>query len=281
MRAVVRGEEHERLPVDAVPPQPLEQSADVAVHTCDHGSFRLLRLGPVPILVDAEVGHLHTRLLGLVVSVRDGVGQVEEEGAILAAVHEGQGLVRQHVMAVIDLPAGHALPVRALVGHDVPQGHSLLVAEEEGGVVVVRVALVQVAEEGVEALPGRHAGGALVAQAPLADEAGGIPRLLELLGDGNILRPQIRLRVAANEAAAGVQTGHQHAAGGGADGGAGIELGEPDALRRHPVQVRRPNRGMPVAAEIAVAEIVREDDDDVWSRTRLRARCCNGADDEK
>ena len=42
-----------------------------------------------------------------------------------------------------------------------------------------------------------------------------------------------------------------------------IEAGESHPFRGHPVEVGRADAGMAVAAEIAIAEVVGEDDDDV------------------
>jgi hypothetical protein len=56
----------------------------------------------------------------------------------------------------------------------------------------------------------------------------------------------------------------QAGAGGAADGSGGVEGGEASALGRQTVEMRRPQRGMPVAGKIAVAHVVGEQDDEVW-----------------
>ena len=45
--------------------------------------------------------------------------------------------------------------------------------------------------------------------------------------------------------------------------GTSIKIGEAKAFRRHAVDIGRANAGMTVAAEIAVAEVVGENDDDI------------------
>src|SRR5687767_12441563 len=46
----------------------------------------------------------------------------------------------------------------------------------------------------------------------------------------------------------------------------GVELGEPHPFPRHAVEIRRADDRMSVAAQIAPAQIVREDDDDIRPR---------------
>ena len=69
-----------------------------------------------------------------------------------------------------------------------------------------------------------------------------------------------------------VAAGHQLAAGGGAHGGH-VEIGEADALAVQPVDVRRPQHGVAMARQVAVALVVGEDQDDIGGRLgRCRAR---------
>jgi hypothetical protein len=81
--------------------------------------------------------------------------------------------------------------------------------------------------------------------------------------------------VAAHAGAAVVLAGHEHAARGRADGGAGVEVGEAQALRGHAVEVGRGDDLLAVAAEIAVAEVIGHDPDEVGLRSegRRRKRC--------
>ena len=63
---------------------------------------------------------------------------------------------------------------------------------------------------------------------------------------------------------------------------ADVELSPPLSFRRHAIEAGRSYRGMPVGSEIAVAEIVGKDDDDVgrtlvlsWRVRGPRERGCN------
>ena len=72
---------------------------------------------------------------------------------------------------------------------------------------------------------------------------------------------------------AGVLAGHEAAARRRADGAAGVGLGEAHALGRQAVEVGRLDALLAVAAEVAVAEVVGQDEDDVG----LGAGACTGA----
>jgi hypothetical protein len=61
-----------------------------------------------------------------------------------------------------------------------------------------------------------------------------------------------------------VLAGHEHAAGGSADGIAAVVLGQTHAFRCHAVEVRCLDDFLPVATEIAGAEVIGEDENDVW-----------------
>ncbi len=63
---------------------------------------------------------------------------------------------------------------------------------------------------------------------------------------------------------------HQGAARGTADGIAGVAIGELDAFAAHLVDVRSLDRLAAIAAEIAVSQIIDDDEDDVG----FRGFCC-------
>ena len=184
------------------------------------------------------------------------------------ALDERDGFVGDQRGAVVDADGGDALAVRAGVGHDVAQRHAGVVPPERSRVVIVCVGLVEVAEEIIKALVVRRGRAVLVAEAPFTDERGVIAGLFEQAGDGAVLGFQPDLGIAADGGVAGVLAGHEHAARRRADGGAGVELREAQALRRQPVDVRCGDLLLPVAPEVAVAEIVGEDEDDVGPRIR-------------
>lgn len=71
----------------------------------------------------------------------------------------------------------------------------------------------------------------------------------------------------------GIPSGQQPSARRGADIGAGVEAVQPHTLGAHPIEVRRANQGRTIDPEVAIAEIVSQDDDNILgSRRRLRHR---------
>src|SRR5688572_9515576 len=110
-------------------------------------------------------------------------------------------------------------------------------------------------------------------EVPLADVCGGITaffqrgRYRDLFARetaGRIGKQDISL--AEHSVANRIAAGEQRGAAGGTYRGRGVEIGEAQSLARHSVEVRRANGGRAVTAEITVAEIIDEDDDDVrWS----------------
>ena len=112
---------------------------------------------------------------------------------------------------------------------------------------------------------------------PLADHAGRIAGAVQDLGQGHFTGRQCD-RV-GHRAGFGIGIGRQAAAervAPGQEGSAGrcakrhrrVELRHPHAFRRHPVEVRGLEPGVTVTAEIAKAEIVGKDDDNVGPRGR-------------
>ena len=110
---------------------------------------------------------------------------------------------------------------------------------------------------------------AFVAETPLANQRGRVTGFLQQARHGCVLQAE-RLRervdvacVTAHAGVPGVQAGHQHAAAGSADGRAGVELGEAHSFRGHAIEMRGLNQLLPVAAQISVTQVIREDEDDV------------------
>ena len=62
---------------------------------------------------------------------------------------------------------------------------------------------------------------------------------------------------------ADVKAGHEHAARRGADGRAGIGIGESHAVGGQAIEIRRFDLLLAVAAEVAVAEVIGQDEDDI------------------
>ena len=131
-------------------------------------------------------------------------------------------------------------------------------------------------------------------KAPLADEAGAVAAFVEHFAES----PFVRLQrgpghVAANLQVAGVFAQHERGAGRRANGAAGIEIRETHPFGGEAVEIRRLDLRLAVAAEVAVAEVVGEDEHDarpawrgrvgvrgVVGARRLRG-CRQHADDER
>ena len=156
-------------------------------------------------------------------AVRGVGGDVEQEGFVLIILHEAQGLIKEDVGAVtLEFFLAYLSVKGTLVGII-----KVVIA------VVVRGladAAAFVPEDILEAFVLWAAGG-VVAEVPLADHAGAITRLGEVLGDGELISVQVAAAAGSAEGpgAGRVAAGHQGRAGGGAEG-ADVEVGEADGL---------------------------------------------------
>ena len=134
------------------------------------------------------------------------------------------------------------------------------------GVKGPHVVGVRQAEVVVEAVPGRQEFRA-IAQVPLAVDGGGVVAALEDLGDQGLVgvdadlgaRPECSQDTDAVRVAAGQQRGPR----GRADGLGDVEVGEDAALFGHAVEVGRGVALCAKGADVGVAQVVGEDDDDV------------------
>ena len=121
------------------------------------------------------------------------------------------------------------------------------------------------------------------AEVPLADAGGGVALVLEQARDGEPARLDERRRAALQHAALqrtapGVAAGQDAVARGRADGRGTMGVGEDHAFARQAVEVRRADFGFRVeAAQVAVAEVVGEDEDDVGPRGGSGERGGRGA----
>ena len=180
--------------------------------------------------------------------VRHGVVQVEEERTRVGLLDEGRRLAREQVVDVVALEIG---------------GDRLAVAIQVIGELPVRVAMIEEAEGEIEALLAGFAAGARLAEAPLADHRGAVAGVAQRHRHGDVLVAQRDFTVAADPDVPGVQAGHQRRARRRADRAPRVVLGEPDPFGRQPIEGRRLKLRLSVRAQIAVAEVVRLDEDDV------------------
>ena len=295
--AVVAGEDDDRVIRHAGFLEGGEDAADFLVQARDHRGVSRARgaVGTVAALlrgVGAGLGDhafILFQLFGgdLQGHVRQRRGVVEEEGLGLMGRDEGfgahDGAFAQEVLAderrvglgVLRVGVGREDAVAGRAVGAVVERHFLAVILDEGRVVAVRDPLAGHAEEAVEALLQRTAGGLETAHAPFAERGGRIAGLLERArqrgdagGQGELLAVA-DVAVVAGRGVAGVAAGHQHRARRGADRVAAVVPGEDHPFAGEAVDVRGADDLLAVEADFAVAEVVRQDEDDV--RTGLRA----------
>ncbi len=258
MRTVVAAEKDQRVLILAGLFQLLDHPADVGVHAAHHCREALLLDGPRHVGVLAEMRYFHAvaRVAPhFVVGVGNGVGGFQKPGALIFLFQELQRTPGEQVVRILFL-ARPEIAAQQVGG---------LAVEEMLGVVVMRVRLAEEAEPLVEPFARRVAGGAKLAERPLSEQPGPIARLLQDVGNGHVLWPEgkVRVLVAAGARMAGVVAGHQAAAGRRAYGRAGIGLRKAHPFRGDPVEVRCLHLPGAITAEIAVAEVVGQDQQDV------------------
>src|SRR2546425_9693652 len=132
--------------------------------------------------------------------------------------------------------------------------------------------LIEVTEPFVKAVFVRDARGAFVAQAPLAEGCRVVTGRLEDFCHGEVGGIQRHARVAANPRVSGMLTGHQTTTRRRADRAASVALSEMHPFLRKPVNVRRLDSFLPVTTEVAVTEVVGENENDVRSAVAFRAQ---------
>jgi len=184
------------------------------------------------------------------------VAHVEEERLVPVAADELDGLEVHAVDEV--LPPGQATGDLAVevVGMEVASAADAAVLGDDGLVEAVRPrgdflrAVVRVAGE-----------------VPLADNPGGVAGRPERLGDGDVVGGEV-LRVVGAEVVGDAHAGgplprHQGGAVRRADRRGGVGVGEAHAVAGETVQVGRLVERVAVAAQLRVAQVVGQDEDDV------------------
>ena len=302
-RTVVGGENPERIALEAQFLHEVHEAADLTIHASNHCGVGRAGMRVREIAARTVVGRIgeFAEVFGegvvgdLEREVRDGGGDVAEKRAILVCADEGAGLFGDEVGCVDVSGEGGVGGGRGEVGAD---GEFLVrgefgVADFDGALVVPEVRRVEIVGDGltvvavetVEALLERDAVGARAAEAPFAETAGSVARGLEKFrerdgvgGDGE-LALGFQLAIIADERVAGMFAGHKHATRGSADVVAGVVLGEFQALGGEAIEVRRADDFLAERADVAVAEIVGEDENDVRRATRSRVDRCREGDD--
>ena len=269
----------------------VEHAADVAVHPRDHRGVRGARgevrcvavaLGPgerrvVPFLREVRFEFLVRHVQR---DVRDNGRVVEKERPIPVFMQKCKRLLIDAIRRII-LPLENVVAARiGRVGTPwqrrvarhrwlVVQRDALEIAPEIIRVITVRVALAVVAKKTIEPLMHRVAFRAGKAQTPFAECAGAVSMTAQQLGDGLLrlgdgpLAFRFHFTIVADKGVPGVLAGHEHATRWRADGVAGVVTREAHALPGQAVEVGRLDFLLTVAAQLRVAQVVGENENDV------------------
>ena len=271
LAAVVVGEDDDGVPAEVETVERRQDAPDAGIDPLDHRDV----VGP-GVGVGVERRHVLAAIAGgrwlirpLIGPVRRVVGHVDEDGARAVLLEDADGAIGDqvgHVAGDLDRPIVlEQIGVHRRVG--------------AGGVLVVVDEAALEPEELVEAM-GVRAVLRLPPEMPFPDEGGVVAGAFEQprqrrRGRGEpalriLLRPDAerRLERVALLVAAADQAGARRRAG----GAVGVEVGEPDAVPRQAVDVRRLDVRRAVDAEVAVAGVVRHDQDDVRAVRRRRSR---------
>ena len=217
----------------------------------------------------------------LVVGMRHSEREVEEKRPRFTTRDEISRLIEKEI-AGIHQPLGRVAGARdrSDLRDDVGQRHAFAVAPQKIRVVVVRVRLVEKTKRVIEAVFARLALVAGVAEAPLADERSRVTRRLQDARDRDITGAQhLRLgifhaSVAAHARVTHMQTRHKHAARGRTHRVARVKLRETHPFGRELIEVRGADNFLSVRAEVTVAEIVGQNENNIGpgSSSRGEAR---------
>ena len=295
--AVVAGKDDKRFLRETERVEPGQHRADRAVHRLDHRAIdgEVLREPHLALAFETPViggdflrallvflhqlGLAHERRMHIVKPV------AHEERLVLVCLDELPALRRQ--------PVGEVLAIRAVGQLRIAVGREILLP-------AVRAAAVESALVHIEALRLREK--LLAAEMPFARVHRGVTSGLEHLGQrgffkrellgvgcGQQLRralPLVRLRgadVIRHACPLRPASGEQRCARGRTHRAGRIRLRELHPLLRHAVEMRRVVERAAVAPEVALAQIVGEEDDDVGplgSGDRIRQRSDHGAGEE-
>ena len=206
----------------------------------------------------------------------NGEAQVEKERLVSLLPDPFHRLGEEQVVAVLVLLPGIVL-----------QFHRIAVSPEPVNIEVMGIALVVVPEEVIEADLVGVARAVTASHSPFADACRAVARSLGQPREGHFALPQrllprralvahldgaaIGLGIVDHAGMTGVLARHEDAAGRRADGGARIVVRETHALGRHPVEIRRSDYLLAVAAQIAVSQVVGQDVDDVGATAGIRS----------
>ena len=194
-------------------------------------------------------------------SVRCVGGDVTEERLVGVFFDKALPLAEEYVRAVALVRSGDAVFEIGVVKVVVAPGIAR-VADAAAGVVdgFGKAALVRPV-------------GRAVSEVPLAEVPGAVASAGECVREGPLVGAQQRAATdgVPDASAVAVVAGEQAGAGGGA-GGADVIVGEAHGVLVEAVEARRADRAVAVTAQVAVALVVGEDEDDVGARGHCSLR---------
>lgn len=159
----------------------------------------------------------------------------------------------------------------------IAEGKASGVVPQRGRIIIVGNALAVVSEKAIDALLQWRSGGIRTAQSPFAKGAGGITILLESprerksIGRERKLSLGFNFAIIADDRVPGVFSGKKDAARRRADSISCVMLSETHAFSGETIKVRRADFGLAISADIAVAEVVGQEEDNVGFSIRAVA----------
>ena len=233
--------------------QAAEVLVDVGDHAVEAGAL-FVRSG-VAVLLDVVRRDVEW-------PVRRVGGDVREEGRVGVFCDKAPTLAEEHVRAVALVRGGDAVFEIGVVKVVVAPGVAR-VADAAAGVVhgFGKAALVRPV-------------GRAVAEVPLTKVPGAVASASERVGEGPLVGAQQRAAAdgVPDAGAIAVVAGEKAGAGGGA-GGADVVVGEAHGVLVEAVEAGRADCAVAVAAQVAVALVVGEDEDDVGARSHGYCSC--------
>ena len=259
--AVIRHENQHRVLLDAPIGQPVHQLAHVVVDVGTHAEILLGILVQVQAAVHAPI------LVGTHQGFVRGVGgDVGEEGfsGIYALLDPLQSLAEEHVGAI----AVSALKSAVVADHGIEIGVARSVGA--GTRILLANAAAAMDEHFVKAaVSGLVRFG--VAQVPLPENAGGVARALQRLGErGGLQAHALAFENGVGDAGLELMPARHYGRPRGGTGWAGVKIGEADAFVVETIQIGGLDDWVAVSGDVAVALIVGQDEHDVRPGAGLR-----------
>lgn len=273
MRPVITGKEHNRPPVNIQFFQQPQQASNPLIHPRNHRRIGLLRRRPVLPCILPQIRNLHPLRAGFIIRMRYRQSQIQKKRLLTAPADKLLGLLDKQIMGINRPIHTHSArmsrPPRRMP-HFIRQQHLLLIAPQKLRIIIMSMRLIQIPEERIKPLPCRYPCRAGLSKTPFADNSRSIAGLLKPPCRRNIFRLQRTAVIAANPGMARMQTRQQTASRRRTNSTARIMLSKAKPLRRHPVQLRRPNPLLPITAQIPIPKVIRQNKQNIRPGSRRR-----------